>query len=90
MTMIAFFAAVIVVDVDRPENGLACAQRKRDDVTGPHVMLVGEWLADDDVVAAAQLRVDHARGAAGEKLRFSPSREQPIVSAEPSVAGKPW
>ena len=46
----------------------AAAQRQRDGVARAQVMLVGEGLADDGIVAAAQFGIDHAGRASGEKL----------------------
>ena len=65
---VALLAAVVVEDVDHAKRHIRFAERQRDRVTRLHVMLVGERLADDHVVALVHLGVHLLAWAAGDKL----------------------
>ena len=65
---VALLASVVVEDIDHAERHVRLAQRQRDRVPVAHVMLVGEGLADDDVVALVHLGVHLPARAAGDKL----------------------
>ena len=63
----ALLSAVVVEDVDDFKVCLHAAQRQRNGVADAHVVLVGEWLADQSSIATAQLGVDHVRVPPREK-----------------------
>ena len=64
----AALARIVVVDVDNAEGDTLLAEREGDGVAGGCVVLVGEGLADRNIVAGAKFRHDCGDAAAGEEI----------------------